>query len=118
FLKSKIQTYRNNLNVVQTGSKFMPLAADKGPLDGKHIHCGLIDELHEHPNRDVYDVIARGTIQRSQPLLLSITTAGVDRESICWLQHEYGIKVLQNMLRPEGENFFAFITCADEGDDE
>lgn len=117
FLKSKVQTFRNNLNVVQTGSKFMPLAADKGPLDGKHIHCGLIDELHEHPNRDVYDVIARGTIQRSQPLLLSITTAGVDRESICWLQHEYGIKVLQNMVRPEGENFFAFITCADEGDD-
>ena len=115
YLKNRIGIFRNNLHVLESGSKFEPLAADKGPLDGKHIHCALIDELHEHPNRDVYDVIARGTIQRSQPLLLSITTAGVDRESICYLQREYAIKILSGTL--PAESFFAYIACADDGDD-
>lgn len=113
-LKKHIEVWRNNLHTKE-GSKFEPLAAEKGPLDGKHIHCVLIDELHEHPNRDVYDVLSRGTIQRSQPLILSITTAGTDREGICYVQREYATKVLQGTLI--ADEFFGFICCADDGDD-
>lgn len=51
------------------------------------------DELHEWPGRDFYDALQTGTGARTQPLSIDITTAGYDRESICWIQHEYAERV-------------------------
>lgn len=115
FLKSRIGSWRNNLHVDSTSSKFEPLAADSGTLDGLNIHCGLIDELHEHPTRALYDVLNTATGSRDQPLILAITTAGFTREGICWDQRTYGIKVISG-IAPD-DNFFAYIATLDEGDD-
>ena len=114
FLSSRIGQWRNNLHVDSSSSKFEPLASDSGTLDGLNIHCGLIDELHEHPNRALYDVLNTATGSRTQPLILSITTAGFAREGICWDQREYGVKVVSRII--ERDDFFAFIACLDDGD--
>lgn len=114
FLSSRIGQYRLNLHVDSSSSKFEPLAADAKTLDGLNVHCALIDELHEHPTRKLYDVLNTATGSRSQPLILSITTAGFDREGICWDQRTYGIKILTGIL-PD-DNFFVFIACLDTGD--
>lgn len=114
YLSSRIGRYRNNLHVEASSSKFEPLAADATNLDGLNIHCALLDELHEHPTRALYDVLNTGTGSRSQPLIAAITTAGFDREGICWDQRQYGIKVLM-AITPD-DNFFAFIATLDDGD--
>lgn len=114
-LAKKIGVFRNNLHVDDTSSKFEPLAAEAGTLDGLNIHCGLIDELHEHPDRSLYEVLNTATGSRSQPLILEITTAGFSREGICWDQRSYGCKVLSRKV--EDDRFFAFIACMDKGDD-
>ncbi|WP_227632236.1 terminase large subunit domain-containing protein, partial [Klebsiella pneumoniae] len=41
----------------QTSSKFEPLSSDANNLDGLNIHCAIIDELHAHKTRDVWDVL-------------------------------------------------------------
>lgn len=119
FLMGKIQKFGTdarpvNLHVDETSSKFEPLASDSTKLDGLNVHCALIDELHEHPTRMLFDVLNTGTGSRSQPLVIAITTAGFDREGICWDQREYGVKVLKG-ITPD-ENFFAYIATLDDGD--
>ena len=47
-------------------------------------------------------------------MIFVITTAGFDRLSICWQQHDYGVKVLEGII--EDDAYFAFIATIDEGD--
>jgi phage terminase large subunit-like protein len=60
-------------------------------------------------------VLKTSTGARRQPLMVAITTAGFDRESICWEQHEKARKILSGII--EDESFFAYIAAADEKDD-
>lgn len=62
---------------------FKPLASDSDTLDGLNVHGCLMDELHQWKNgRQLYDIMADGTIGRDQPLILVTTTAGKIREDI------------------------------------
>lgn len=53
----------------QSASKFEPLSSDANNLDGLNIHCAIIDELHAHKTRDVWDVLETATGARLQSLL-------------------------------------------------
>ncbi len=55
----------------------------------------IVDEVHAHPNRDMWDVLETATGSRRQPLIVGITTAGFDRNSLCWELHEYTERVLE-----------------------
>jgi len=114
-LKKRIASFRNNMNIVGTASKFEPLGADEDTLDGLNPHGALVDELHAHKTRGLWDVLETALGARRQPLMAAITTAGSDRESICWKQHEYGEKVLEGINHDD--TFFVFIACIDEEDD-
>lgn len=106
---------RNNLHVLATKSKYQPLASDYGTLDGLNVAAALCDEIHAWPTRALWDVLSTATSARRQPLMLSITTAGFNRESLCWKNRDYGTKVLAEII--QDDSFFAFIACLDEGDD-
>jgi phage terminase large subunit-like protein len=114
-LASKIVSFRNNLHVTSTHSKFEPLSSEDDTLDGLNIHGALIDELHAHPNRKLYDVLFEATKSRRQPLVITITTAGWDRQGICWKQRQLGVSILEG--KQKNDRFFPFIATIDEGDD-
>lgn len=106
----------------QSASKFEPLSSDANNLDGLNIHCAIIDELHAHKTRDVWDVLETATGARLQSLLFGITTAGFNKEGICYEQRDYAIKVLRGYnSNVEGavkdDSYFAIIYTLDEGDD-
>jgi phage terminase large subunit-like protein len=113
-LTERVQCFRNNLSIAGTASKYEPLGADSDTLDGLNVHCALIDELHAHKGRGLWDVLDTATGARRQPLMFAITTAGFDQTSVCWEQHEYAEKVLSGVT-PD-ETFFAYIAALDEGD--
>ena len=58
----------------------------------------IYDELHAAPNRDLWDVLTTSTGSRAEPLVIAITTAGFDRHSICWEQHEYARRLLDGTV--------------------
>lgn len=58
----------------RTASKFTALASESNSLDGLNVYLGIIDELHAHRTREVYDVIETGCGKRDQSLLWTITT--------------------------------------------
>lgn len=114
-LMKHVRVYTNNLHAIETGSKFEPLSADSGSLDGLNVHGGLIDEYHAHKNANMYHVIESGTSAREQPLIFVITTAGVNQNGPCYQLREYALKVLKGI--ETDDTFFAYIATIDEGDD-
>lgn len=114
-LSRSVRIFKNSLSIDHTASKYEPLGADAGTLDGLNVHGALVDELHAHRSRDLYDVLETATASRRQPLLLTITTAGVGRETVCFEHHDYSLKLLTEAL--EDDTYFAFVACADEADD-
>jgi len=100
---------------METASKFEALSAEHSNLDGLNLHAALVDELHAHPTRGLWDVLATATGSRIQPLIWAITTAGLNRASVCYDQRNYVIDILNG--RAEDDAYFGIIYTIDDGDD-
>ena len=96
-------------------STYEPVGADSDTLDGLNPHGLIIDELHAHKARSVWDVLNTATGARLQSLLFAITTAGNDEETICGEQRDYAEKVLEGTL--EDPEYFAYVCEPDKDDD-
>jgi len=103
-----------NLAWLQTRSFFRPIASDDGQ-SGPRPHIALLDEIHEHKDGYVVEMLKAGQKSRRQPLLVGITNSGTDKRSVCWDYHDYGGKVCAGQM--QDDSFFAFICSLDEGDD-
>jgi phage terminase large subunit-like protein len=114
-LSQVIECYRDNLSVPETASKYEPLGADSKTLDGLNIHGALIDELHAHPNGDLYNVLDTATGSRRQPIVATITTAGQEETTFCGEMHEYTAQVLDGRVDDDG--FLGLIYSLDDDDD-
>ena len=99
----------------RSASFFEAVSADADSLDGRNVHFGLIDELHAHRSRDVYDAIETGAGKRDQSMLWAITTAGSDKTGICYEQRAYVLNILKGTIKDE--NYFGIIYSIDDGDD-
>jgi len=71
--------------------------------------------VHAHKTRDTWDVLEMATGARRQPLMFGITTAGYDRQSLCFQLHEYMEKILDGVI--EDDSFFGTIYTLDPDDD-
>lgn len=110
-----IKSYKSSLQVPQTLSFFQPLGADSDTLDGLNPHGNIVDELHAHSDRGVWDVLQSALGAREQPMTIAITTAGkLDELGVGWEQHDYARKVLDQDF--DDDAYFAFIAAADEED--
>jgi phage terminase large subunit-like protein len=114
-LKRLFGYHRLNIHHLKSASKFEPLSADANTLDGLNIHCGIVDEIHAHKSRELWDVLETGTGAREQPLILAITTAGFNKQGIGYEQREYITKVLSGIV--SDDTYFGIIFTLDEGDD-
>lgn len=90
-------------------SRFMPVSSEAGTLDGLNIHCAIIDEIHAHKKRDLYDVLETATGARDQPLIFIISTAGVILDGICIELKNYGVRILEMEADNEETDAFFFI---------
>ena len=106
---------QHSLTVAHTSSKGTPLAAEGSTLDGLNVHFALLDELHAHKTRAVYDVIDTARGAREQSLLWTITTAGTDRSGICYERRTHVAKILEGVIRDD--RVFGIIYTIDDGDD-
>lgn len=105
----------HSITVAHSSSKFSPLAAEASTQDGLNVHCAIIDELHAHKKRDLYDVIDTARGAREQSLLWLITTAGTDRSGICYERRTHITKMLDRVI--EDPSMFGIIYSIDEKDD-
>ena len=106
---------QHSLTVAYTSSKGAPLAAEGSTMDGLNVSFCLMDELHAHKTRAVYDVIDTARGAREQSLLWTITTAGTDRSGICYERRTHITKILDKVVRDD--RVFGIIYTIDDNDD-
>lgn len=90
-LRTRLKVKRHNSTIVwpENNARLACMSADVASKDGINLSLGIIDELHRFGrNRALYDILKYAGRARRQSLLLSITTAGVDRKSLCYELHE------------------------------
>lgn len=114
-LKNYVKILRDNLLIEKTFSKYEPLGADVDGLDGLNVHGAIIDELHAHRNRKLWDVLDSATGARVNPLILCITTAGDVSDCIYSEIKSYAIKCLMEDFE---DSWFSFICTLDNPDEE
>ena len=116
FLQPRIKAYRNRtMEFPETSSRYITLSSDAYTKHGLNPHGIVFDELHAQPNRELYDVLNTAMGKRRQPLMIMITTAGYDRNSICWEQHEYARQVQEGIV--DDPTFYPAIWSSSEDDD-
>jgi phage terminase large subunit-like protein len=118
-----------NIAYLKTGSFFRPVSREtKKTGSGPRPHFALVDELHEHADGGIIEILERGFKFRRQPLLLMITNSGSDRNSICWSEHEHAVKVAAGDRDAKDDSAiyvgealddttFSYVCALDPGDD-
>jgi len=96
--RAKIIDSQKRIVYYSQNSFYSAISAEAYSKFGYDSHGVIYDELHAAPNRELWDVLTTSFGARRQPLLLCITTAGYDRNSICWEQHDYACKVRDGII--------------------
>lgn len=111
-----------------SGSFFRPVSRDTGKSgSGPRPFFVLADEVHELPDGKILEMLERGFKFRREPLLFMITNSGSDRNSICWAEHEWAVKVAAGNIdavtdptyvgEPLDDTTFSYVCALDQGDD-
>lgn len=96
-------------------SFFKPISSEKKGKSGIRPYCALVDEVHEHPNNSVIEMLRAGTKGNQDALLFEITNSGFDKKTVCGQEHDYSVQVVHGEI--ENEAWFAYVCALDEGDE-
>lgn len=99
----------------KTSSIFKPISAEKQGKSGPRPYCGLIDEIHEHPDNLIIEMLRAGTKGNQEALIFEITNSGFDRKSVCWSEHEMSVKIAHGEIKNDA--WFSYVCALDEGDE-
>ncbi len=115
-----------NLADLGSGSFFRPVSSEDSQ-SGPRPHFALCDEVHEHRNGTVIEMLERGFKWRRQPLLVMATNSGSDRNSACWQEHQHAVRVAAGTMTPDeqftyvgepiDDETFSYVCALDKGDD-
>ncbi|WP_312084570.1 terminase TerL endonuclease subunit [Brevundimonas sp.] len=109
-----LKTWARSITCEANGGYIQTINAKGSTQDGHNPHLGILDELHAHANRALYDVIKSAFGSRTNPLLWSITTAGFSTTGICYEVRTYATKVLEGIF--EADHFFGIIYTLDDAE--
>ncbi len=109
------RVYKRSIVVPAWGNFYQVLSADVPTKHGLNAHCVIVDELHAHKDRDFVDVLRTSMGSRRQPIFFMITTAGWDRHTICWEEHQYAAGTLDGTI--DDPTYLAVIYGTAEGSD-
>ena len=94
--RSKIMGATKRIVNYGNAGYYQVLSAEVGGKHGFSVSGLVFDEIHTQPNRQLYDVLTKGSSDaRQNPLHFIITTAGTDRHSIAYELHTKAIDILE-----------------------
>ena len=94
--RSKLMTATKRIVNYGNSGYYQVLSAEVGGKHGFSVSGLVFDEIHTQPNRQLYDVLTKGSSDaRQNPLHFIITTAGTDRHSIAYGLHTKAVDILE-----------------------
>lgn len=115
-LRTKFKVTRDSITHIKTGSFIKALSKDDGKSGDGTNPAGLcIDEYHQHPTSEFYD-LGLGS-NTKEPLLMIITTAGRDLTYPCYVtEYQYCSRVLDPNVDVENDEYMIDICELDVED--
>ena len=98
YLRKHIKKRKSDLYFSASMSKLQPLGKNSDTLDGLNSSCVILDEAHAVKDRNLYEVMKQSQSARTQPLFVTITTAGTVRECIFDDMYSYSCKVADGVI--------------------
>ena len=111
----KIVESQKRIIRAKTNSFYRAISAEASTKHGFNAHVVIYDEIHEARTRELYDVMKTSMGARSQPMFISITTAGTDTNGICYELYAYSKKILDKTIKDK--TFYPVIYEASPEDD-
>lgn len=114
-LRKKFGITRSGINHTKTNSFIKALSKDDGKNgDGTNPACLILDEFHQHKTREFYDLFIGANTK--EPLLVIITTAGVDLTCPCKSEYDFCSDVINPDIDIYDEEYLIDICEQDEED--
>ena len=113
-IEDDAKVLRGEIRYPELSGVYKPLTKETKNKDGLNPHAAICDERHAWATNEIYDLIKTGMGARSQPLIFSISTAGMDTS----LPYYADVQVLRDVLLglKEKDNHFIMLYIPDEGD--
>lgn len=99
------------IECADNGGSIQTINSKSATQDGHNPHCAVLDELHAHKDRGLYDVIHSADGARRNPLYWKITTAGYILDGVCYEQRTFTTKMLEGAI--EADHVFGIIFTLD-----
>ena len=118
FLRDMVETFENEIQVKNAPGRAFRVAAKAGTADGGRNSCFIADEIHEWNNINlerVHYVLSNNTAKRKDGLVLNITTAGHDLDSMAGRMYQRGI-LKEKGKQKDPEFYFKWIGANEEDD--
>jgi phage terminase large subunit-like protein len=112
-LSKECNVYRDAIEMPRFGSVFRVLSSEFRGQAGLNPSLVLFDELWNQQSSDLYDQMTLGSGARLEPLVVSITTAGYDLDSLCGQLYQYGKQVAADEVDDEAFGFWWWEAKAD-----
>ena len=112
-LTAETKVYRDAVEMPRFGSVFRVLSSEFRSQAGLNPSLVLFDELWNQQSPDLYDQMSLGSGARLEPLIISITTAGYDLDSVCGQQYQYGKQIASGEIADEQFGFWWWEAPAD-----
>jgi phage terminase large subunit-like protein len=113
--ENKVRHRYKDLFYDETSSFIKVVAADSTKLYGYNCSLGVVDEYHSAPDSKVRDVLRSSMGMRKNPMLITITTAGFDKNLPCYELRQVCADILSG--NKIDDSFFGVIYSLDEKDD-
>lgn len=109
-----LKPWKHQIEGIKLGGVMLALGSDADTLDGLGPSFVAVDEYHAHKNDLVYDVMWSAMGARDNPLLVIITTAGLNLTYPCYAMERDCKGVLEGRFEDDG--LFISIFQLDEAD--
>lgn len=109
---------RKEIRYPKKNSFLKVLSSESYTKHGINPSCVIVDEIHAHPNGELYEILTSGTdYARRQQVVLVITTAGIyDKNSIWWKLRTRAQQVKEGII--EDPRFLPVLYLADPEKDD
>jgi len=112
----KFMESRKRIVYLPTRSFYAALSSEVKNKYGLNVHGCVFDELLGQTDRKLYDAMTLGAgSARMQPLNFVITTAGNDKNSVCYEEHAYALDILHG--RKIDPSYYPVVFAARDEDD-
>ena len=97
-LAKRAKIYKAAIFIPSKKTTIMFISRESKTKHGFNPSIVIVDEYHVQPNRELVDVLESGMGMRSEPMVIFVTTAGMDRVGPCYEEWQRAMKIQNGLL--------------------